>query len=300
MKVALCFNIHYKNSLVKEKIWKEWIYYNRDIINVYFHYKKNTPISSSWIKKHCIPLQFIKETSYFHVVPALMSLLSFAYKDSSNRWFCLLTDSCVPIMSPIDFRNFFIRNYSYSIFHWYIPNWNINYHRRANLEKIPKKYHLANDPWFIISRHDVLCCLRFTKEKIYQIIIRGIIANESVFAIALAYFSRLQNVINQSSSLCDWSRMSSPTSPFVFKYNPSEKDKKLIMDSNCVFMRKVHHTFSDTVLEEIIYPSSFKRTKYTEKQLNILYRSSFPFFRVFLFCFCFFCSFPFFTTFAFT
>lgn len=283
MKVALCFNIHYKNILVKEKIWKEWIYYNRDIITVYFHYKKNRDVPSPWIKKHCIPPSYIKETSYFHVVPALMSLLSYAYKDTSNRWFCLLTDSCVPIMSPVDFRNFFIKNHSFTIFRWYTPNWNIHYHRRANLEKLPSKYHLANDPWFVISRRDVLCCLRFTKEKIYNVIIQGIIANESVFAIALAYFSQLDGVINRSSSLCDWTRMSSPTSPHVFKCL-TDNDKKMIKKSKCIFLRKVHHTCPDDVLEEIIYPQ-FKRTKYTEKDLNLLYRSSFSLFWTFSFSF---------------
>ena len=280
MKVALCFNIHYKNILVKEKIWKEWIYYNRDIITVYFHYKKNTPILSPWIKKHCIPLSYIKETSYFHVVPALMSLLSYAYKDTNNRLFCLLTDSCVPIISPVEFRNFFIKHYSNTIFRWYTPNWNIHYHRRANLEKLPQKYHLANDPWFIISRRDVLCCLRFTKEKIYDIIIQGIIANESIFAIALAYFSQLEKVVNRSSSLCDWTRMSSPTSPYVFKCL-TDADKKMILRSKCIFLRKVHRVCPDNDLEKIIYPPQFKRTKYTEKELNILYRSRFLFFWTF-------------------
>ena len=285
MKVALCFNIHYKNILVKEKIWKEWIYYNRDIITVYFHYKKNVPVSSPWIKKHCIPSSYVKETSYFHVVPALMSLLSYAYKDTSNRWFCLLTDSCVPVMSPVDFRNFFIKNHSFTIFRWYDPNWNIHYHRRANLEKLPQKYQLANDPWFVISRRDVLCCLRFTKEKIYNVIIQGIIANESVFAIALAYFSQLDKVINRSSSLCDWTRMSSPTSPYVFK-SLTDNDKKMISKSKCIFLRKVHHDCPDNVLEEIIYPLQFKRTKYTEKDLNLLYRSNFSFFWTSLFLGC--------------
>lgn len=286
MKVALCFNIHYKNILVKEKLWKEWIYYNRDIINVYFHCKKNVPVSS-WIKKHCIPLSYNKETSYFHVVPALMSLLSYAYEDTSNRWFCLLTDSCVPILSPVDFKNFFIKHYSTTIFQWYTPNWNIHYHRRANLEKLPPKYHLANDPWFIISRRDVLCCLRFTKEKMYNTIIQGIIANESVFAIALAYFSQLDKVMNKPSSFCDWTRMSSPTSPYVFKFL-TEKDKKLIKNSKCLFLRKIHYTCPDSELEEMIYPDGFKRTKYTEKDLNILYRSTFSFFQAFCLIFCFF------------
>lgn len=275
MKVALCFNVHYKNELVKEKIWKEWAYYNRDIINIYFHYNKKTPIGSQWIKKHVIPPYHIRDTSYYHVVPALMSLLSYAYKDPSNQWFCLLTDSCAPIMSPAEFRKLFFQYYSSTIFRWYLPNWSIQYQKRANLFKIPQRYHLANDPWFIISREDVFCCLRFTKEKMYNTIISGIIANESVFAIALEHYSRLKKVINKSSVLCDWERMSSPSSPYVFKWSRTlEKDKKYIMNSDACFLRKIHSSFPDDILEEKLY-SSFNRTKYTERDLsNIFYRSA--------------------------
>jgi hypothetical protein len=274
MKVALCFNIHYKNTLIKEKIWKEWVYYNRDIINIYFHYNQKTPIKSQWIKKHIIPKNYLKETSYYYVVPALMSLLSFAYCDTSNKWFCLLTDSCVPMISPKEFRNRFFHYYSYTIFRWYSPNWNIQYQKRANLFQLSEKYHLANDPWFIITRYDVLYCLKFTKNKMYKTITKGIIANESVFAIALAYFSRLQRVINKSSTLCDWTRMNSPTSPYIFKMNSNlEKDKKYILENDAIFLRKVHSSFPDKILEDILY-SSFKRTKYNEKDLsNVLYRS---------------------------
>ena len=40
MKIALCFIISYDHILNKEDIWKEWIEFNKDIINVYFYYIK--------------------------------------------------------------------------------------------------------------------------------------------------------------------------------------------------------------------------------------------------------------------
>ena len=215
MKIALCFNISYKNSLTKEKIWKEWVYYNRDIINIYFH-TKNSLVKSPWIRKHCIPISYVKETTYFHIVPALMSLLSYAYKDKENRWFCFLTDSCIPLVSPEEFRTLFFQYYEYTIFRWYEPNWNVQFHKRANLFKLPKHYQLANDPWFVMTRVDAMYCLAFTQSKMYRMITEGIIANESIFAIALLHSHRLKAVINRSSSISDWVRMSSPTSPYVF------------------------------------------------------------------------------------
>jgi len=273
MKIALCFNISYKNSLTKEKIWKEWVYYNRDIINIYFH-TKNSLVKSPWIRKHCIPISYVKETTYFHIVPALMSLLSYAYKDRENRWFCFLTDSCIPLISPEEFRKLFFQYYEYTIFRWYEPNWNVQFHKRANLFKLPKHYQLANDPWFVMTRVDAMYCLAFTQSKMYSMITEGIIANESIFAIALLHSHRLKTVINASSSICDWSRMSSPTSPYVFvkdsvenmNYIATSKKNKYAM-----FLRKVHTRFPDSTIEKIIYKNT-KRTKYTDYELNILYR----------------------------
>ena len=51
MKAALCFIISYDHQLNKEHIWREWIEPNKDIINVYFHYKTFDSIKSDWIKE---------------------------------------------------------------------------------------------------------------------------------------------------------------------------------------------------------------------------------------------------------
>ena len=105
MKVALCFIINYEHILNKENIWREWIEPNKDIINVYFYYKNLTKIKSEWILKHTIPPNLIHETSYYHVIPAYLSIMNFAYtQDKENQWFCMLTDSCCPIISPKKFR----------------------------------------------------------------------------------------------------------------------------------------------------------------------------------------------------
>ena len=166
MKIALCFIISYEHLLNKENIWKEWIYENKDIINVYFHYKNYNSIKSPWIRNHCIPKNQIAKTSYYHVTSAYMSVLSYAFNhDLNNKWFCLLTESCVPIISPKQFRTIFFNYYYASIFKWKPSYWNIDIHRRANLRLLNKKYHLANDPWFTLSRDHVHKCIMFLVKK---------------------------------------------------------------------------------------------------------------------------------------
>ena len=259
MKVALCFLINYDNKLVKEKIWKDWITPNKDIIDVFIHYNKEIPIKSEWIKTHAIPEIYIEKTSYYHVVPAYMSVLQYAYnKNNDITWFCLLTETCVPIVSPKKFRRIFTNTYNQSILAWRKAWWNVNFHGRANLRYFQENMRLGHDPWFVLKRTDVLRCISYslTNKRIYNLICQGGLANESLFAIILFQNKKLQDVINRSSHLTDWANPSSATSPYVFDKG-SEREIKFIKDSisknkYLMFMRKIGKTFPDNKLSMII------------------------------------------------
>lgn len=262
MKVALCFIISYQHILNKEQLWIDWIKPNKDIINVYFHYKDINAIKSPWIKMYSIPPKFVQNTTYFNVVPAYMSLLTYAYEhDKKNVWFCLLTDSCVPIISPAKFRAMFFENYKLSIIKCKPAYWDIRLHTRANLRLLEKEYWLANDPWFLLCRNHVHKCILFLtlKTNIYRQINNGGLANESMFAIILKTFGELDNDIrhiNDSSTIADWTRMSSPTSPYLFREATDENIniiKNLLKENKySMFLRKVHWEFPDEKIKEIM------------------------------------------------
>jgi len=275
MKIALCFIINYEHVLHKEEIWKEWIEQNKDIINVYFYYKELKKIKSKWIMKHTIPPNYIQETSYYHVIPAYISIMRFALtNDSTNQWFCMLTDSCCPIISPKKFRHLFYTHYQNSIINWKKAWWNINLHKRANLNKLPKEFHLGNDPWFVIKRENVLHTLHFInrKQEITKTICSGGLANESLFAVILCYYKQLlQNgpVISESTHITDWNRMKTSTSPHVFTEG-NETDLKFIdveLDKNkyAMFIRKVSPEFPNDILRYYIY----EKNKITEEKLSL-------------------------------
>ena len=262
MKVALCFIISYQHILNKERVWIEWIKENQDIINVYFHYKDFNKIQSPWIKLHTIPPKYVHQTTYYSVVPAYMALLSYAFHhDLENKWFCMLTDSCAPIISPSKFRQMFFENCKTSLFCWKPSYWNINIHRRANLRLLKKEYHLANDPWFTLSRDHVHKCIIFlaAKNDIYKQVNAGGLANESIFAIMLQTFGQLNNhdtLKNAVSTITDWTRMSSPTSPYLFKNGDNLAAdiniiKNLLKENPyAMFLRKVDKSFpNQTILD---------------------------------------------------
>jgi hypothetical protein len=266
MKVALCFIINYEHILNKEEIWKEWIEPNKDIINVYFYYKNFNKIKSRWIMEHAIPPNYICETSYYHVIPAYLSVIEFAtLHDKDNNWFCMLTDSCCPIISPKRFRYLFYKFYNNSIMSWRNAWWNIEFHKRANLKKLPKELHLANDPWFVLKRENVFQILHFIKRKqdLSKIICSGGLANESLFAIILYCYKQLgENVKNSSvisavTHITDWTRMATTTSPYLFK-EENEKDIKFIdteleKHKYAMFIRKMAPEFPNEILRHYIY-----------------------------------------------
>ena len=255
MKIALCFIISYNHVLNKEEIWKKWIEPNKDIINVYFYYKDFKKITSPWILKHVVEPSYIRETTYYHVIPAYLSVLAYAIKNNSNNeWFCILTESCCPIISPAKFRSLFYKNYSCSIMNWSNVWWNVYLQKRANLALLPKKYHLANDPYFVLKREDVKYCFQFTHSQslLYKTICDGGLANESLFAIIFSVFNKLNKIKKGVTHITDWSRMTSPTSPYLFVHG-SHKDIQFIENNlqqhkYAMFIRKISPDFPDEII----------------------------------------------------
>jgi hypothetical protein len=276
MKVALCFIISYEHILNKEEIWREWIEPNKDIINVYFYYKDINKIKSPWIMNHTIPPNYIHETSYYHVIPAYLSILSFAIKhDNNNQWFCTLTDSCCPIISPKRFRYLFFNYYNKTILSWKRAWWNIHLLKRSNLSLLPKEFQLGNDPWFVMKRENVIQTLHYVniQQTIVKTICDGGLANESLFAIIMCAYKQLEPngpVISATSHLTDWNRMSSFTSPHIFKDANSTDikfiDTELAKNKYALFIRKIAPEFPDDVLRDYIY----KKNKQYDDALVII------------------------------
>jgi hypothetical protein len=264
MKIALCFIINYDHILNKEDIWREWIEPNKDIINVYFFYKDLSKIKSKWILEHTIPPNHIVETSYYHVVPAYLSIMNFAFiHDIQNTWFCMLTESCCPIISPKHFRSLFYNYYDCSFFSWNNPWWNTEFHKRSNLNKLPKELRLANEPWFTLTRENLKQVFYFvsTQKNITQTICNGGLANESLFAVIFKLCKELEDTPTRSRIICseshcaDWKRMSSITSPHIFK-DANEEDIKFLEEEkkfSTMFIRKIASEFPDKILKYYIY-----------------------------------------------
>jgi hypothetical protein len=93
-----------------------------------------------------------------------------------------------------------------------------------------------------------------------NLICNGGLANESLFAIILTHYKKIKNVISKTTHMADWFRMSSPTSPHLFKDGSDEDiqfiDNFLAKNDFAMFIRKVHPNFPDEILRKYICDSS--------------------------------------------
>ena len=165
----------------------------------------------------------------------------------------------------------FFKLWDHTILSWSNCNWNIHLHKRANLRLFPKEFHLANDPWFILTRENVKDCCNFIlhQTKMYVTICQGGLANESIFAIILKSTNKQNKVLNKHTHLTDWSRMTSPTSPYLF-IEGNQRDlefinKSLRENEYAMFLRKVSPSFPDNILRNFLYKEN-NRTQSPSKE----------------------------------
>jgi hypothetical protein len=110
----------------------------------------------------------------------------------------------------------------------------------------------------------------------------GGLANESIFAIILQTFGELTNpmkLINESATLSDWSRMASPTSPYLFKEGSSENiniiSNLLKENKYAMFLRKVHKSFPDPIIKQIMNTNFNHKYDILHNQAKKKHNSSF-------------------------
>ena len=163
---------------------------------------------------------------------------------------------------------------------WKPAWWNVDFHKRANLKLLSPELRLANDPWFILKRENVLHILNFVTKQPHatKVICDGGLANESLFAIILHGYKQLDPsgpVLSQVTHLTDWNRMASPTSPHLFKdANETDLlflDTELKKNKCAAFIRKIAPEFPDIVLRHYIYNVNHFNNQVTLKPLAFIY-----------------------------
>jgi hypothetical protein len=285
MKLALCWQLAGSHQLAHEALWRDWIdgfdaamadaraeqgaAADETSVNTYCQYGNvrgqatYDKIRSPWLRSKCIPTQYSRPTSYTHVTESLFSLLLFALRhDEANEWFLLLTETCVPVVRPAEMaRRFRSALGERSIVTAQPAHWDVQMHKRANLRLLPPSLRLANDPWAVYARRHVRQFMDFASDAqtaaTFGTIVAGGIANESVFAVVLEVMQERDGPrhVNAASTLSDWARRSSPTSPHVFR---DATDVELLalrrllqLNRHSLVLRKVAASFPRSQIEAL-------------------------------------------------
>ena len=94
MKIALCFLTY--GDLSKPELWKPFADAT-DKYNIYIHNKYNF---NSTFNKYCIKKVIPTRWGHISLVKASLLLFEEAYKNVENKYFILLSDSCIPLYTP--------------------------------------------------------------------------------------------------------------------------------------------------------------------------------------------------------
>jgi hypothetical protein len=148
MKIAFLFLT--LGDLNHENLWIDYFKGNENKYNIYCHPKNN--INSKWLMKYVIKNNV--KTSWGKTVNAILELLKEGIKDKDNKYFVLVSESCVPIKSFNKFYTFLNNNEKS-----FVKKFNITtYDKESRLNKVKNsdKYnlikHYAN---WCLNRHHV-------------------------------------------------------------------------------------------------------------------------------------------------
>jgi hypothetical protein len=153
-KIAFCFltmgDIHQLN------VWKDFFKGHENEYNIYIHPKFANKVSNSF-KKYIIKKRLDTKWGDISLVNATIELFRAAYKDPTNKFFVLISDSCIPLY------NFdFIYNYILStnsnicpIMYFEPPKLKYRYTALKDINFIPYKKFQKTSQWCIMKRDAV-------------------------------------------------------------------------------------------------------------------------------------------------
>ena len=204
--------------------------------NIYVH-PKNPQLVKSFLKNHIIDNLVKTSWGRLSIVDAEYNLLKEAFKNTSNKWFILLSESCYPLIS-YDKLQKNLNNINKSIIHL------IGYFEINNIN-----FFKASQFW-ILKRDDVDIILKYYNKynnlhiKYENNIIKhGCVPDESFFITLLMNEIKDYNFLNINSTYKRWIYLTMNSHPFVFN-KLTNVDKQIIKQEKSFFIRKVTPSFN--------------------------------------------------------
>lgn len=156
-KIAFCFLTYGQPK--HPEIWKKFFNNNSDKYSLYLHPKYLSKVSDPFFKKRIIKNRIPTQWGDVSLVKATLNLFSEAYKDTRNKKFVLLSDSCLPLYNFEYIYQKLIGN-SNNLTYIHHLGWETEamkydrYQKLENKEQIRLKHFRKQSQWMILDRND--------------------------------------------------------------------------------------------------------------------------------------------------
>lgn len=235
-KIALMFLTI--GDLNHPQFWENFLKDHLDKFNIYIHpkYSIDHPFFS------CFKIPKNVPTSWAFSVQARKALIEEAVKDPQNYKFVMLTESCIPLLDPVELHTKLTRD-NKSYLSWCNPWWEPSCSRE--MHDMPKEHRKVNQSSFVLNRpHASICAL---DTDITAIICRYPIDSEAFPSSVLSFYGCVEEVENRYTTFVDWTRTNG-NNPYKFT-SPNPNDEQLIKKAQSdefLFARKFAPDYPDS------------------------------------------------------
>lgn len=257
-KIALCFLV--TKNLENLEIWEKWWEGNENKISIYVHYDKKG-VTQDLLTENKIKKTVKTKWGDLSLVKAEKNLYEEALKDKDNKYFLLLSETCLPI-----------REFSYvyrrlnrspkgiiSYNQWdpygkdddYVP-----FIDKPKCIKILKEFSFFTkvytaDQWKVLGRKNAIDFIKMTEDKKYkelfsafciEVVPDSVAPDELMFINYLKWkYKKLSKEIRQGLVTYVDFKEKDPVHPKSYK-NLTKNLENLICDTNAMFARKFVNT----------------------------------------------------------
>jgi len=176
------------NDVNNPEIWSKYFPDDKSKYNIYIH-PKNPDEVKSFLKPHII--NDLRPTSWGFIIDAYEALFKTAYDDDiNNKYFVIVSESCLPITSFNQFYDFVIKNKYNLIEKWIIRKYDKEA-RLIDLKDFPKYKIIKHSAFFVLDRRTINELLHSSSLELFK----KITAGEEFFLSIVYNVSKFKNHI---------------------------------------------------------------------------------------------------------
>jgi hypothetical protein len=237
-KIAFCFLT--MGDINQLNIWKDFLKGHENKYNIYIHPKDSTKVSNSY-KKYIIKKNILTKWGDISLVNATLELFREAYKDPKNKFFVLVSDSCIPLYNFDYIYNYLIstNNNICPINYFEPPKLKYRYTALKDISFIPYKNFKKTSQWCVIKRDSIEFLI--DQDNNYTDLYTNMFAPDEHYFINM--FDKFHiKYINNKVTFDNWEdeSESSKHRPLPKTYlTVSKKDINKGRKEGCLFFRKV-------------------------------------------------------------